>query len=79
LDENYAEEKNDADENASAAGWGREILAPAAGNVTYARNDVPNNPHPTALTSIRTRHYMTRLWRITEIASSSTMATPNTA
>jgi murein DD-endopeptidase MepM/ murein hydrolase activator NlpD len=25
---------------------GREILAPAAGAVTYARNDVPNNPHP---------------------------------
>ncbi|HKF21138.1 MAG TPA: M23 family metallopeptidase [Candidatus Angelobacter sp.] len=46
LDENYAEQKNDADENASAAGWGREILAPAAGTVTYARNDVPNNPHP---------------------------------
>jgi hypothetical protein len=46
LDENDAEQKNDADENASAAGWGREILAPAAGTVTYARNDVPDNPHP---------------------------------
>jgi hypothetical protein len=46
LDENYAEHKNDADENASAAGWGREILASAAGTVTYARNDVPDNPHP---------------------------------
>jgi hypothetical protein len=46
LDENYAEQKNDADENASASGWGREILAPAAGIVTYARNDVPNNPRP---------------------------------
>src|SRR5262245_47545906 len=45
LDQNYAEQKNDADENASAAGWGREILAPAAGTVTYARNDVPDNPH----------------------------------
>src|SRR5580704_15068063 len=45
LDQNYAEQKNDADENASASGWGREILAPAAGTVTYARNDVPNNPH----------------------------------
>jgi hypothetical protein len=61
LDQNYAPQTNDADENASDAGWGREILAPAAGTVTYARNDVPNNPHPeTALTSIRTRHYMTR-------------------
>src|SRR5580700_1355648 len=46
LDQNYAEQKNDADENASAWGWGREILAPAAGTVTYARNDVPNNPRP---------------------------------
>jgi peptidase M23-like protein len=46
LDENLAEQKNDAGENASAAGWGREILAPAAGTVTYARNDVPDNPHP---------------------------------
>jgi len=45
LDENYAEQKNDGDENASAVGWGREILAPAAGTVTYTRNDVPNNPH----------------------------------
>jgi hypothetical protein len=46
LDENLAEQKSDADENASAVGWGREILAPAAGTVTYARNDVPDNPHP---------------------------------
>jgi len=46
LDQNYAEQKNNADENASASGWGREILAPAAGTVTYARNDVPNNPRP---------------------------------
>ncbi len=46
LDQNYAEQKNDAGENASAPGWGREILAPAAGIVTYARNDVPNNPRP---------------------------------
>jgi len=46
LDDNYAEQKNDADENASAMGWGREIITPAAGTVTYARNDVPDNPHP---------------------------------
>jgi hypothetical protein len=50
LDQNYAEQKNDADENASAAGWGREILAPAAGTVTYARNDVPDNPRPDTMT-----------------------------
>jgi hypothetical protein len=43
LDQNYAEQTSDSDDNASAAGWGREILAPAAGTVVYARNDVPNN------------------------------------
>jgi hypothetical protein len=46
VDQNYATQRNDANENASDAGWGREVLAPAAGNVTYARNDVPDNPHP---------------------------------
>jgi len=39
-------ELSDANENAADAGWGREILAPAAGTVVYARNDVPENPHP---------------------------------
>jgi hypothetical protein len=46
LDQNYAAQLNDANENASDPGWGREILAPAAGTVVYARNDVPMNPHP---------------------------------
>jgi len=46
LDENYATQTSDANENSSDAGWGREILAPAAGTVTYARNDVPDNPRP---------------------------------
>ena len=45
LDKNFAEQKDDGDANASAAGWGREIIAPAAGTVRYARNDVPNNAH----------------------------------
>jgi hypothetical protein len=39
-------ELSETNENASDAGWGREILAPAAGTVIYARNDVPDNPHP---------------------------------
>jgi hypothetical protein len=47
LDQNDGE-LNDANENAADAGWGREILAPAAGIVVYARNDVPTNPHPGA-------------------------------
>jgi hypothetical protein len=46
LDSNYAEQLNDANENASKAGWGRDILAPASGTVVYARNDVPTNPRP---------------------------------
>ena len=46
LDSNFAAQLNDANENASDAGWGREIVAPAAGTVVYARNDVPTNPHP---------------------------------
>lgn len=39
-------ELSDANTNEADAGWGREIVAPAAGTVVYARNDVPENPHP---------------------------------
>jgi hypothetical protein len=39
-------ELSDASTNEADAGWGREILAPAAGTVVYARNDVPENPSP---------------------------------
>ena len=39
-------ELSDANTNEADAGWGREIRAPAAGTVVYARNDVPENPHP---------------------------------
>ena len=42
-------ELSDANENAADAGWGREVLAPAAGTVVYARNDVPTNPQPGVL------------------------------
>lgn len=45
LDERYAPQTDEADENASAVGWGRDILAPARGTVIYARNDVPDNAH----------------------------------
>jgi hypothetical protein len=45
LDKNWAESKDSTEENESAAGWGREILSPAAGTVTYERNDVRDNPH----------------------------------
>ena len=43
LDQNDGE-LSDAHENAADAGWGREIVAPAAGTVVYARNDVPTSP-----------------------------------
>jgi len=45
LDQNDGE-ISAANENAADAGWSREILAPAAGTVVYARNDVPTNPQP---------------------------------
>jgi len=45
LDQNNGE-LSDAQENEADAGWGREILAPAAGTVVYARSDVPTNPRP---------------------------------
>ena len=45
LDKNDGE-LSDPNENPADAGWGREILAPAAGTVVYSRNDVPDNPHP---------------------------------
>ncbi|MDB5145329.1 MAG: family peptidase [Mucilaginibacter sp.] len=46
LDQNYAEQLNNAGENASDPGWNREILSPAAGTIVYVRNDVPDNPQP---------------------------------
>ena len=46
LGKNYEGQLNDANENGSDMGWGRELLAPAAGTVVYARNDVPDNAHP---------------------------------
>jgi len=45
LDQNDGE-LSDAKGNEADAGYGREILAPAGGTVVYARNDVPENPHP---------------------------------
>jgi hypothetical protein len=44
LDQNDGE-LSDANENSADAGWGREIIAPAAGTVVYARNDVPDYTH----------------------------------
>ena len=40
----YAAMTADDDASRSAAGWGREIIAPAAGTVVIARNDRPDQP-----------------------------------
>jgi hypothetical protein len=37
---------SDGEKNSDFAGWGREVLAPAAGTIIYARNDVPDNAAP---------------------------------
>lgn len=44
LDDLYAAMRADSDESQAAAGWGRPIIAPAAGKVVVARNDRPDQP-----------------------------------
>lgn len=39
----YGPMSNEGDGNAQFAGWRRSVVAPAAGRVAYARNDVPDN------------------------------------
>lgn len=36
----------DGTKNEDFAGWGREVIVPGDGVVSYARNDVPSNPAP---------------------------------
>jgi hypothetical protein len=43
LTAHYAPQVSGEDRNEAYAGWGREILAPGDGVVTFARNDVPEN------------------------------------
>jgi Peptidase family M23 len=40
----YAPMLSEEERNETVAGWGKEIIAPAAGTVVHARNDVPTNP-----------------------------------
>jgi hypothetical protein len=44
LDDLYAAMRAQGDESSAAAGWGRPIIAPAAGTVVVARNDRPDQP-----------------------------------
>ena len=43
LDTHYAAMRSDSEAASSAAGWGRPIIAPAAGTVVVARNDRPDH------------------------------------
>lgn len=43
LTANYAAMMKDSEDLDSYATWGREVIAPADGQVVYARNDVPDN------------------------------------
>lgn len=44
LTELYAAMRATGDDSAAAAGWGRAVIAPAAGTVVVARNDRPDQP-----------------------------------
>jgi hypothetical protein len=44
LSDLYAAMRKQGDEASAAAGWGRTIIAPAAGNIVVARNDRPDQP-----------------------------------
>lgn len=46
LSETYAPQSSDEETNESACGWGREILAPAAGVISKVRADRPDQPVP---------------------------------
>lgn len=44
LNNTYGPMATDGDSLGSFAGWGKDLIAPAAGVVIYARNDVPDTP-----------------------------------
>jgi murein DD-endopeptidase MepM/ murein hydrolase activator NlpD len=46
LNDSYGPMNPPWQKNADYSGWGAEVLAPAAGTVAYARNDVPDQPSP---------------------------------
>ncbi|MEA2573166.1 MAG: hypothetical protein QOH93_464 [Chloroflexia bacterium] len=46
VDERYAILRGQEQRNENFVGWGEEVIAPAAGVITYARNDVPDQPSP---------------------------------
>jgi murein DD-endopeptidase MepM/ murein hydrolase activator NlpD len=43
--------RTDGEKNEDFFGWGREIIAPAGGQVVYARDDVPDNARPGVIQS----------------------------
>ncbi len=46
MDENYAPVSSPDDVNSAYVGWGRELVAPAAGTVVRVRADRPDQPVP---------------------------------
>ncbi|MDQ5823862.1 MAG: M23 family metallopeptidase [Chloroflexota bacterium] len=62
LDERYAMLRYVTDTNESFIGWGQEVIAPAGGVVTYARNDVPDQPHPHAVDESTFRDLPEPVW-----------------
>lgn len=54
----------DGSRNEDFATWGRKLLAPAEGKVTYARNDVPDNSQPLKVDQEAFASLPDRLWSI---------------
>jgi murein DD-endopeptidase MepM/ murein hydrolase activator NlpD len=49
LDKNYGIMRPTGSKNSDFAGWNKDVLAPAAGTIAYARNDVPDQENPEAM------------------------------
>jgi murein DD-endopeptidase MepM/ murein hydrolase activator NlpD len=62
VDQSHAILRGVEEGNDSFTGWGQEIIAPADGVVTYARNDVPDQPAPHAVDESTYRHLPEPVW-----------------
>jgi murein DD-endopeptidase MepM/ murein hydrolase activator NlpD len=62
LDERYGILRDKEETNENFAGWGQEIIAPADGIVTYARNDVPDQPEAHSVDESTFLHLPEPVW-----------------
>ena len=62
VDEHCAILRDVEETNESFIGWGQEIIAPAGGVVTYARNDVPDQPGTHAVDESAFRDQTEPVW-----------------